>query len=182
MIYTTVSLVKQNSIGYCGPGMERGIALMKELGAGPATPIQMLTILDRLGVSDMVFCMCAMRGNGHAQRAKIMAAYMCHLFDALCSYLVDEQAQYAVEFKAVRKRCEGHNRPALLHKAVKVIKQIRDTEPDRSKRHALFGLMCLASPYPDYLAATHAGIPLMDAGYDKQLLKDKLQELLGGTK
>lgn len=154
---------------------------MQEIHADPKTPVAMKLILEKLGVSDTAFCMCAMRGAKQSELDKIQHGYMLYVFEGLSSFLPDQLVQYSYEFKAVRKRCQGINRPHLVEKAYKVLKDMRHHTVDRQERHALMGMMMLASPHPDYLATTHAAICLMDAGGHSEvepMLRKKLEELL----
>lgn len=176
----TQALVKQNSIGYCSSGMERLEALMAEIGATDRTPIPMRLILDRLGVSDCTFGFCGIKSS-LTERDKKLSTYMQYLFQELCSFVPDLMLQYPAEFKAIRKRCEGHNRPHLIEGAYKKLRECRRYIVGRNERHALFGLMLLAAPHPDYLCAVHAGICLMDAGghaHYETMMRAKLEELV----
>lgn len=182
-IYTSAALTCQPHQGYCDQGEERTRATVARLGIQWDTLIPMRLILDEMGISDCVFSFCKVKKGCEGEAHTVLCQYMQYLFQGAMQEADIDVELFTAEVKAIRKRCEGYNRPHLLKTAHAAMAYLKNSEPDVGKRHALEALKCLSSDRPDELAATHAGIAMMELGRVRGVdiegqLRRKLEELM----
>lgn len=171
---------------YCIDGYHRGQNKAKELGIQWDKPMPLDTALEHMGVSDCMFSLGGVTNKHRSEAAYVVVRYMKFLFTLAVPYSSMDTALYELELKAIRKRCEGHNRPEPLRHAHAITTALRRSEADPVAIFGLRSLSMLASAWPDHLAACHAGIELMnastyndnDADHMSQLLNNKLRELI----
>lgn len=171
---------------YCIAGYHRGLAYVDKQQRKWDKPLPLLGILEHMGVSDCMFSLGGVTYKHRSEAAYVVVQYMKFLFTLAVPYSSMDTALYELELKAIRKRCEGHNRPEPLRHARAITTALRRSEADPVAIFGLRSLTMLASVWPDHLAACHAGIELMnastyndnDADHMSQLLNNKLRELI----
>lgn len=190
-IHTRASLTAKFNI--CEGGTARTAQTLDRLGLTMDSPVTMGLILREMGLSDCVFSFCAVEKKDRAAADKALRSYMLHITGlALRFIVVTHNAEYGEVLleanKVINKRCEGHSRPAQLARAYAKINDLYRAEADPKIKYWLDVYRCMLSDKPDYLAATHGGIALMDganvAGIKEPVhaeLVDVLYRYLGET-
>lgn len=183
-IYTSPSLTIQPHNGYCEGGAERVKAALAKHGLSMESIVPMRMILDELGVSDTVFSFCKVCKGSEKEAEQVLHTYMLFLYEGAVHQLAGVDLE-PYGLKAIRKRCEGHNRPHLLVGANKAMAYLRNSNPNPTERYALKALEALSMPVPDEIAAVHAGQALMQMGEAagdphriQDMLRRKLEELM----
>ncbi len=186
-IYTSAALTCQPHDGYCEQGEPRIKAVLAKHGLQWDSLVTMRFILDELGISDCVFSFCKVKPSCEKEAKETLAKYMVYLYTVALGYADLDPTDKLLrdDLKAIRKRCEGHHRPRPVAIAHAVVTATKREQGDPVRRYGLEALVCLSAPKADELAATHAGIALMEAGRrngDGDLvqnqLRTKLEELL----
>ena len=162
-------------------------AALKRLGLTMNSVVSMRTILDQLGVSDTVYSFCKVKPESQKEADHVLHTYMEYLYDiALNRFGAFDPAEYPMHAKAIRKRCQGIYRPKLLAEASIALTKMKAGVESPERLKALDAMLCLSSTnHADAIAATHAGVALMDAcrasGAGEALaeeLRAKLEELM----
>lgn len=163
-IYTKARLTAQHNI--CEGGTERTAAALERLGLTMDSKVTMQLILRELGLSDTLFSFCAVCKGCEIEADKVLHAFMLEVTGLACRWLLLMNPTYVSALEranaAINKRCRGLKRPELNSQIHKEIKALQDEQTNPQDRYWLSTYLCMLSHHPDYLAATHGAIALMD--------------------
>lgn len=182
-IYTSFALASTHTL--CKGGTERAKDFMDTFGFKPDDHIPMRLLLDHMSISDCMFTFVKVTKQSEAEARYVLTEYMQYLYTKAVPLSGIDSDSFTIALKAIRKRCEGHNRPVPLAHARSIMASLRRAEADPVRIYALDALRFLATPWHDALSACHAGLSLMDAGRYGEIGSDirialttKLQELI----
>lgn len=189
-IYTQAALTAKFNV--CEGGTARTAEALSRLGLTMESPVTMQLILRELGLSDTVFSFCAVQKGCENEAREVLHQYMLFVTGLACRFimLTPSQPEYA-ELLAnanhvINKRCAGIDRKALMQASYERVSAAHSAESIPYMRYLLETYRHMLSTNPDYLAATHAGIALLECAklvgvYDEihQRLVDELTRLLG---
>lgn len=116
-VWTTVALV--NTLDVCERGLDARDTLVAKLGVGPNDRVDMLTILNELGLADALFCMGAPGKACKAQAERVLGAMMLEILDSLADHKLAPDVAWSVSeairnaARCIDRRGRGHRRDAL---------------------------------------------------------------------
>lgn len=165
MIYTKARLTAEFNI--CEGGTERTAATLERLGLTFDSRVSMQLIMREMGLSDTLFSFCAVCKGCEEEAQQTLWKFMLEVTGRAGQWLTlmapAELVKTITEAnKVINKRCSGRPRPALMKKLHDDVKALHDICPHEQEKFWLYVYMCMLSDKPDYLAATHGTIALLD--------------------
>lgn len=187
-IYTCAAYTTAHDI--CDGGKERTQALLQRLGMGLNDWGSMQMIMRNLGLSDTLFSFCKVKKGCEQEALKVIRAFITQAvgdaFQLIGLTRVDLATELVKANKAINKRMQGIERPALLLQEYNAVSRLHVNEPEPHVKFWLDVYRCALSDKPLHLIATHASIALMDGAdimkFRSEMhahLCEKLNELLG---
>lgn len=163
-IYTQAALTAKFNV--CEGGTARTAAALSRLGLTMESPVTMQLILRELGLSDTVFSFCAVQKGCEEEARRVLWGYMLCLTGLACRFITLTHPEY-IELIAnanhvINKRCSGVNRKELMQQNYERVSAAHASEEAPNIRYFLDTYKHMLSTSPDYLAATHAGIALLE--------------------